>query len=266
MSRLCIVREKNIKDLEREDIQHIAASFERTAFVTNKQELYIYDHDEDVVPREPVFRNVIHVSMSESHVLFLDREHNLYAFGSNLFGQVGILPSSQNMMITKPVNLNKSHESISRIEFKSCCAGGHHSSAIDTNGDLYSWGCGELGELGTSLGKTHLHTHDRAVGLYRHTPTRISSRVQQISCGYAHNAIVTLDGELKCFGWGLYVFSHLFTRSRPHTTTLMQIRSTRNELNRERVLSSNNSHESKSSLLWILAHVYTESRTRFRVW
>ena len=201
-TRLCIVRGNEVEDLEREDIQHISASFERTAFVTNKHELYIYDHDEDV-PREPVFRNVVHVSMSESHVLFLDREHNLYAFGSNLFGQVGI-PSSQSIKITKPVNLNKSHESISRIEFKSCCAGGHHSSAMDTNGDLYSWGCGELGELGTSLGKTHLHTHDRVVGLCRHTPTRISSRVQQISCGYAHNAIVTLDGELKSFGWGLY--------------------------------------------------------------
>ena len=201
MSRLCIVREKNIKDLEREDIQHIAASFERTAFVTNKHELYIYDHDEDV-PREPVFRNVVHVSMSESHVLFLDREHNLYAFGSNLFGQVGI-PSSQSVKITKPVNLNKFHQGIGKTKFRSCCAGGHHSSAIDINGDLYSWGCGELGELGTSLGKAH-HSHDRVVGLCRHTPTRISSRVQQISCGYAHNAIVTLDGELKSFGWGLY--------------------------------------------------------------
>jgi len=193
----------------------IAASFERTAFITKTLDLHIYNHDESVLlipSKTPIFRNVIHVSLSENHVLFLDRNHHLYGFGSNLFGQVGIPPSSSSSSssskktITKPVNLNNiHHEFLSKTRFKMCSAGSRHSLAIDSQGVVYTWGCGELGELGTNIREKN--THDRVPGLSCATPTpltRFKEKVCDISAGYAHNALVTSSGNLYTWGWGLY--------------------------------------------------------------
>jgi hypothetical protein len=72
--------------------------------------------------------------------------------------------------------------------FVSIACGSYHSLALDANGNLYSWGCNEFGQLGDGTTKQ------------KSVPTLIQGSFVSIACGYYHSMALDKLGNL--FSWG----------------------------------------------------------------
>ena len=79
---------------------------------------------------------------------------------------------------------------VTASNWESIAAGSNHSLAINTNGELYSWGKNSDGQLG--LGNTN----------EEHSPTKVdgASNWASISAGSVHSLAVNTNGEL--YAWG----------------------------------------------------------------
>ena len=78
--------------------------------------------------------------------------------------------------------------------------GEHHYCAIDSNGDLYTWGTPTAQYNRGQLGHGDLKSQE--------IPKRVESleqyRVVKVSCGGYHTILLTSDGDLFGFGAGSY--------------------------------------------------------------
>ena len=70
--------------------------------------------------------------------------------------------------------------------------GGVHSAAITTDGDLYTWGYNDYGQLGDGTTKI------------KSTPVKIMNDVASVSLGGVHSAAITTDGDLYTWGYNDY--------------------------------------------------------------
>lgn len=73
---------------------------------------------------------------------FLLDEGNVYAFGSDYYGCLGI-DNAEGGEVISPVPIN--FFSNWPVEEISC--GDNHCVALTKEGDVYTWGCGEFGKL-----------------------------------------------------------------------------------------------------------------------
>lgn len=123
---------------------------------------------------------VMQVACGEEHALLLTPEGALYAFGSNADGRLGIgdrsmplrsLPTLVPDLVSYP------------IVGVACGAG--HSAAVSVAGDLYTWGQGRHGALGTGGSLNHW------------SPQQISfpsgCTVQAVFCGGRHTSALVKD-------------------------------------------------------------------------
>ena len=112
----------------------------------------------------------------------------LYTWGNNIFGQLGLGDSLPKMGVFK-VN--------PETDWKQISAGANHALAIKTDGTLWAWGANQSGQLGTGdLSK-------------RNSPTQISQtkRWIYVEAAQNHSIALTSDGEL--WAWGDNSFGQL---------------------------------------------------------
>ncbi|KAL0217614.1 hypothetical protein RCL1_008195 [Eukaryota sp. TZLM3-RCL] len=83
------------------------------------------------------FSNAVNVSAGNSHSLILLNNGDLYATGSNSFGQLGVISVSASMPILVP-----------GFKFAAIASGGDSNIGILTNGDLVVWGANGYSQLG----------------------------------------------------------------------------------------------------------------------
>ena len=76
-----------------------------------------------------------------NHMLAIDEEGNLWAWGGNSYGQLG---DGTNVDRENPIQISTERK------FKEVSAGSLHSLAIDEEGKLWSWGRNEKGQLGNN--------------------------------------------------------------------------------------------------------------------
>jgi Regulator of chromosome condensation (RCC1) repeat len=131
------------------------------------------------------------LACGEAHTLVVDNEGGLYSFGWAEDGQLG-LPSTR----IKDNYMSYSIRRVSYLKHKKIVkvsAGALFSIAISENGEIYSWGNGDLGQLG--LGNSTKH-----IGF----PTAILSLEKEVIvdaiCGESHVICVSKNGTL--YGWG----------------------------------------------------------------
>ncbi|EFA84957.1 regulator of chromosome condensation domain-containing protein [Heterostelium album PN500] len=122
------------------------------------------------------------VSIGNYHIVLLTEAGNIWTWGSNSHGQLGIgLDVHSN--IPRQVELKC---------IKQIATGVKHTAAINEWGELYMWGINEHGELG--LGDTGI----------RRSPTRVaklkSELVSLVSCSSTHSVCYTESGKL--YSWG----------------------------------------------------------------
>ncbi|CEM10127.1 unnamed protein product [Vitrella brassicaformis CCMP3155] len=111
-------------------------------------------------------------------------------WGSPEYGQLGIGNPNPTEDKASPPRLV---EALRNIAVRSVACGGHHSAAVGESGEVYVWGGGRRGQLGTG------DTKD--VILPKAIRSLQSKAIRQVACGEHHSAAVTESGVL--YTWGL---------------------------------------------------------------
>jgi hypothetical protein len=125
------------------------------------------------------------IVFGESHNAAITQNRELYMWGNNNFGQLGL---GHNNRVNEPEKVTV----LSNVVAVSL--GVSHSAAITANGDLYTWGHDGSGKLG--LGIINLATP------FVNIPTKVTalSNVVAVSLGDSHSAAITANGDL--YTWG----------------------------------------------------------------
>jgi alpha-tubulin suppressor-like RCC1 family protein len=138
---------------------------------------------------------VTQVAAGGEHSLALTSTGQLYAFGSNHFGQLGIASNSGTLKPNPTPNLVTLPGASGPVT--QVAAGRFHSLALTSPGQLYAFGLNGSGELGI----------DANIGTEEPNPTpalvtlpNASGPVTQIAAGGAHSLAVTSTGQLYAFG------------------------------------------------------------------
>ena len=137
------------------------------------------------------------VSLGDFHSSALTSEGRLFTWGYNAYGELGdgtTIERHTPTEITSNFNLDEG-ETLTQISL-----GGYHSSALTSEGRLFTWGDNFIGQLGDGT-----HTN-------RHTPTEITSNfiltegetLTHVSLGDSHSSALTSEGRLFTWGYNWY--------------------------------------------------------------
>tara|TARA_B110000208_G_scaffold21771_1_gene27540 strand:+ start:109 stop:1068 length:960 start_codon:yes stop_codon:yes gene_type:complete len=141
------------------------------------------------------------------HSIAVTKDGEVYAWGSNDYGQLGFDSDKKNVNVPKKVVGLEGH-TVVQVD-----ASHYHSAALTSEGEVFTWGwgggtsakdvfqdalfgSGGIGALG------HGDLEDRAV------PTRVEAlvedgiRVKHVSCGKSHTVVLTEDGMVWSWGKG----------------------------------------------------------------
>ncbi|KAK7930540.1 hypothetical protein WMY93_006935 [Mugilogobius chulae] len=131
------------------------------------------------------------VMCGNQHCIALSRDGQLFTWGQNTSGQLGLGKGEPSKLFPQPL------KSLAGIPLAQITAGGDHSFALSLSGAVFGWGKNRAGQLGLN------DKQDRAVPC--HIKFLRSQKVVYISCGEEHTAALTKDGGLFTFGdgsWG----------------------------------------------------------------
>jgi len=115
----------------------------------------------------------------------VSQEGLVYGWGRNENGQLG---NGTNINTPIPINVT----GFNKITIVDIACGWQHCLALSIEGYLFSWGCGDDGQLG------HGDDYDLS------TPAEVKffekTQVTKIACGYSQSAAITAEGSL--YTWG----------------------------------------------------------------
>lgn len=123
----------------------------------------------------------------------------LYSFGSNEMGQLG---QKQNFKVLRysssPIEISTlSNESISNYSL-----GGGHIVAVNSEGQLYSWGACACGQLGIDdASNTVLDSEGYPAQPFPKPITKLNNiKIKYVACGDAHTLAISDNGDI--YSWG----------------------------------------------------------------
>ena len=141
------------------------------------------------------FVTKIFTGSGAGHVYAMDDKNNIFTWGCNTYGQLGL---GHNFMVTVPTLLTN----VNNITSFAC--GSAHTLALTQDKNIYAWGYNGYRQLGCVV---HISINKHLVSLI---PKKISLDkiiVNQISAGMNHSAFVTLDGMI--YAWGSNKYAQL---------------------------------------------------------
>lgn len=114
--------------------------------------------------------------------LAIDNQGRLWAWGSNVAGQLGDGTVSDSLL-PRQVGIAANWRAVS--------AGDYHVLALDSNNDVYSWGSNAAGQLGRN---------PDAGSTFGKVPVSVGGQWKAISAGGSHSLAIGLDNF--CYSWG----------------------------------------------------------------
>ncbi|KAF0697007.1 Aste57867_12281 [Aphanomyces stellatus] len=183
-------------------VADVACGRQQTVAVTTDGQIYVWGlghegalglGDRANADRPQQVRSLAHESFAQvacgrEYTLALTRDHRVFAWGANDYGQLGVAGAMRYQRSPVPVL------ALSELNVVQVAAGDYHSAALTASGDVYTWGSGKDGQLG-------LGTNDD-----RNVPRKVSEldgiQIVQVACGGGHTACVAADGTLWVFGRG----------------------------------------------------------------
>ena len=145
----------------------------------------------------PGVSSVSMVSCGTEHTIAQTLEGKLYSWGQ---GDGGLLGHGNTESQYTP----KLIDGLSSLTIMSVVCGGLHTLAVSKQGQVYSWGRGEGGQLGVPPDQ---QTHDAEKNeLYLTVPKRVRGIldglfVAQVACGDAHSLALTQMGHVYAWGY-----------------------------------------------------------------
>ncbi|XP_046611167.1 probable E3 ubiquitin-protein ligase HERC4 isoform X2 [Neodiprion virginianus] len=133
---------------------------------------------------------VVQIACGLKHTLALTNNGELYAWGCNKEGQLGIGGESVKELKPKLVT------SLASVPMSYIACGGYHSIAVSKSGAVFSWGRNIYGQLGLN--------DTRGRGLPSQLRTLRNIKVRYVSCGEDFSIFLTMDGGVFSCGAGMY--------------------------------------------------------------
>ncbi|XP_067008518.1 probable E3 ubiquitin-protein ligase HERC4 isoform X2 [Anabrus simplex] len=134
--------------------------------------------------------HVVQITAGHNHCLALTNNGQLYSWGCNAFGQLGLGTN------TPVENRPRLISSLVGIPIALIACGGNHSFAVSKSGAVYGWGKNAFGQLGLN------DNHNKVFPCQLKTLRSI--RVKYISCGEDFSVFLTKDGGVFTCGAGMY--------------------------------------------------------------
>ena len=126
------------------------------------------------------------VSCGYGYTMIIDLENNVWAFGSNYYGQLGLGDNLNRDIPIRILNM--------KAKFISC--GYYHTMMIDLDNNVWAFGRNECGQLGLPLDTCPLDNHPN-----RNTPIQIPNiKAKSISCGKYHTIMIDFNNNVWAFG------------------------------------------------------------------
>ncbi|KAL5167466.1 Ultraviolet-B receptor UVR8 [Glycine soja] len=139
------------------------------------------------------------VSCGAVHVVALSEEGLLQAWGYNEYGQLGRGVTCEGLqgacIISSYAKFLDEAPELVKIAKVSC--GEYHTAVISDKGEVYTWGLGNMGQLGHSS----LQYGDKEL-LPRRVVTLDGIFIKDVACGGVHTCSVTQGGALYAWGGG----------------------------------------------------------------
>lgn len=136
---------------------------------------------------------IVKVACGQIHTVALTAKGDLISWGVSKFGQCG---HSDRQKVRMPKKIHSAV--IYGVKFQDISCGDRHTAALATNGQVYTFGCGEHGQLG--------HGEHTSMS----SPTLIESlvglKVVSVVCGSIHTCFITDTGDLYVCGFGEYFY------------------------------------------------------------
>ena len=153
-------------------------------------------------------RKIVSIHACSNHAFAIDDRDDIWAWGSNNFGQTGISSGAGigGSTIISPQKVT----ALARRRMKVIRGGAHHSIAITQNGECLVWGRMDGSQMG--VGSVNILLNDpKFVAMDERGKPRILLQPTLLplpECDFAaagsdHNVVVTNDG--KAFSWGFNV-------------------------------------------------------------
>eukprot|EP00026_Physarum_polycephalum_P005407 Phypoly_transcript_05441.p1 GENE.Phypoly_transcript_05441~~Phypoly_transcript_05441.p1 ORF type:complete len:383 (+),score=51.98 Phypoly_transcript_05441:79-1149(+) len=173
------------------------------------------------------------ISCGAGHTLALTTNRSVYAWGKCHFGQLGHGEENEDVHLPKKIEA---------LEGKGVCGigcGWSNSFAVGESGNLYAWGCGFYGALGT--GNERSVYLPAVVPFFSETEISIdpSKHVAKIRGGSFHSAVITKSKKLFVFGRntaGQLGLGHTMQKSVP-TEVLISSKTSKNSSSAENFCS-----------------------------
>jgi alpha-tubulin suppressor-like RCC1 family protein len=131
-----------------------------------------------------------YVACGDEFTLALKSDNTLWAWGDNLYGQIGNGASGLSADVTSPTQIGGS-------DWKSISAGTFHAVAIKNNNTLWAWGRNQFGQLG----------NNSIVDLYVPTAIGTDNDWESVSAAVTHTIATKNSGSL--WTWGSNQFGQL---------------------------------------------------------
>ncbi|PKL30786.1 hypothetical protein CVV43_05370, partial [Candidatus Saccharibacteria bacterium HGW-Saccharibacteria-1] len=136
------------------------------------------------------------IAVGQSHTLALDTDGNVYAWGYNASGQLGL---GNNLSQIEPKLVNTASYIGVGNEVKNIVAGASYSVVLTANGKIYSWGDNNYGQLGNnSTTVSNVPVAAYASGVLN------DKMIKSVSAQGYHTVALGTDGQIYSWGYNAY--------------------------------------------------------------
>ncbi|XP_068967213.1 probable E3 ubiquitin-protein ligase HERC4 [Bombus flavifrons] len=133
---------------------------------------------------------IVQVACGMKHALALTNNGELYSWGSNSEGQLGLGVDIRYEIKPKLIN------TLAGVPIAFIACGGYHSIAISKSGAIFGWGKNTFGQLGLN------DTQNR--NLPYQLQTLRNAKICYAACGEEFSVFLTVDGGVFTCGAGMY--------------------------------------------------------------
>lgn len=162
----------------------------------NKYKMPIRNKDSNKFTKIEILADIkfiqICVGFGGYHTIALSANGNVYTWGHNRVGQLGL--GHNKLIVSKPQLV----KSLLNIPIKYISAGWGHSAVIDINRNLYICGRNSSGQLGISKELCQINSVGQYfISIFKKLE---NFKIKFVKCGYDQTHFYTIDGDMYCFG------------------------------------------------------------------
>lgn len=133
------------------------------------------------------------VTLGKMHAIAVTSENRIFTWGDNGYGQLGDETTTDKH---EPTDITSQFSLIQGEVIIEVSLGSSHSSAITSEGRIFTWGSNSNGKLGNGTSENS----SKPIDITSQFNLAVGEKVASVSLGYASSLVITSEGRV--FSWG----------------------------------------------------------------